>query len=119
VTKVIAVRLERSDGKPITMPAPSEPFDDEDVEYEQGRELVEEPPAKKAGKAAVAAPEAAEDPAADSGDSVEGPAAFEASGETVDESPDEAPGEAPDGTDGIVPVLAASADAEPGEPEGA
>ncbi len=64
VTKVIAVRLERSDGQPITMPAPSEPFIDEDVEYEEGRELALEPEAKKAKKADVAEPAAETDDAA-------------------------------------------------------
>ncbi len=43
VTKVIAVRLERSDGQPIAMPAPNVPYEDEDVEYEHGRELDEGP----------------------------------------------------------------------------
>ncbi|HPM71805.1 MAG TPA: AAA family ATPase, partial [Spirochaetales bacterium] len=58
VTKVIAVRLERSDGQPITMPAPSEPFIDEDVEYEAGRELTMEPEAAKPEKARAKADEA-------------------------------------------------------------
>jgi chromosome segregation protein len=42
VTKIIAVRLERSDGKPITAsPLPDE-IEDEDVEFEEGRELPPE-----------------------------------------------------------------------------
>jgi len=61
VTKVIAVRLERSDGKPITMPAPSEDFDDEDVEYEEGRELTEAPPERQRKPRAVTAEPAAEE----------------------------------------------------------
>lgn len=47
VTKVIAVRLERSDGQPIAMPAPSVPFEDEDVEYEEGREIGELEPERQ------------------------------------------------------------------------
>jgi len=43
VTKVIAVRLERSDGQEIRVPEPIGLFDDEDVEYEEGRELAPAP----------------------------------------------------------------------------
>ena len=39
VTKVISVRLERSDSQAPATPAPVEPFDEEDVEFEEGREL--------------------------------------------------------------------------------
>ena len=61
VTKVIAVRLERSDGKPLPKLSPSEPYDDEDVEYEAGRELVETVEPKKSAARTPAAPEAATD----------------------------------------------------------
>lgn len=40
VSKVIAVRLERSDGKTAAPAVPVETFVDEDVEYETGRELA-------------------------------------------------------------------------------
>jgi chromosome segregation protein len=40
ITKVIAVRLERSDGGEFSMPKPIEDEYDEEVEYEEGRELV-------------------------------------------------------------------------------
>ena len=60
----IPASVERSDGQPITMPAPSEPFIDEDVEYEEGRELALEPEAKKAKKADVAESAAETDDAA-------------------------------------------------------
>ncbi|MBN1519689.1 MAG: AAA family ATPase [Spirochaetales bacterium] len=43
VTKVISVRLERSDGQEIRVPEPIGLFDDEDVEYEEGRELAPAP----------------------------------------------------------------------------
>ena len=49
ITKVIAVRLERSDGKAIRMEEPMVPLDDEDVEYENGTELPPEAEAQKAG----------------------------------------------------------------------
>ena len=39
VTKLIAMRLERSDGQAIKIPEPIEPFEEEDVEYEAGTEL--------------------------------------------------------------------------------
>jgi chromosome segregation protein len=42
VTKVIAVRLERSDANEITMQRPLDDPEDEDVEYEVGRELAPE-----------------------------------------------------------------------------
>lgn len=43
VTKVIAVRLERSDGKEITLQKPLEVMLDEDIAYEHGRELESAP----------------------------------------------------------------------------
>ncbi|MBN2875322.1 MAG: AAA family ATPase [Spirochaetales bacterium] len=43
VTKVIAVRLERSNGEVASVQAPLEDWEEEDVEFEQGRELTEEP----------------------------------------------------------------------------
>jgi chromosome segregation protein len=48
ITKVIAVRLERSDGKAIRMEEPMVPLDEEEVEYEDGTELPPEPGAQKA-----------------------------------------------------------------------
>ena len=39
VTKVIAVRLERSDGKPVPPPESVDSLPDEDVEFEEGSEL--------------------------------------------------------------------------------
>ncbi|HTX72991.1 MAG TPA: AAA family ATPase [Rectinemataceae bacterium] len=45
VTKVIAVRLERSDGKPIVPPEPLVDMVEEEVEYEEGTELPPEKPA--------------------------------------------------------------------------
>jgi len=50
VTKVIAVRLERSGNQADSIPQEAESFDEEDVEYEHGRELTEKPPAKPARK---------------------------------------------------------------------
>jgi chromosome segregation protein len=59
VTKVIAVRLERSDGQVAHSSLPPETFDDEDVEYEQGRELPEEQPEpKKHGRTRAATKQA-------------------------------------------------------------
>ncbi len=55
VTKVISVRLERSDGKPVGVPDEIEHVDDEDVEYEQGRELTEDPAAEAAARKAAKA----------------------------------------------------------------
>ena len=43
ITKVIAVRLERSDGQAIKIPQPIEPFEEEEVEYEEGTELPPDP----------------------------------------------------------------------------
>jgi chromosome segregation protein len=67
VTKVIAVRLERSDGQAIRMPAPIEPFEEEEVEYEEGTELPPSPEDRKAPPEAAATTEpggaAAEAPA--------------------------------------------------------
>ena len=56
ITKVIAVRLERSDGKAIKMEEPMVPLDDEEVEYENGTELPPEasPNAMPATAAAAA-----------------------------------------------------------------
>jgi chromosome segregation protein len=54
ITKVIAVRLERSDGKPITRPEPVVDMVEEEVEYEQGTELPPEPPSARAETAAAA-----------------------------------------------------------------
>lgn len=45
VTKAIGVRLERSDGEAIRVPEPITGMDDEEVEYEEGKEL---PPVKAA-----------------------------------------------------------------------
>jgi chromosome segregation protein len=56
VTKVIAVRLERSDGQTIRVPEPIEPFEEEDVEYEEGTELPPSP--EGSGAPARAAPAA-------------------------------------------------------------
>ncbi len=42
ITKVISVRLERSDGQAIRMQEPIPAYDEEEVEFEQGRELVHE-----------------------------------------------------------------------------
>jgi len=103
VTKVIAVRLERSDGQSITMPTPNEPFDDEDVEYEQGRELIESPE-QKSPKRKLYRPEA-DDPV-----------------EPADPAAADSPSEAEPGTE---EPLAEIAEAEPAvgqpveEPEGA
>ncbi len=63
VTKVIAVRLERSDGKDIHVPEPMAPMDEEEVEYEEGVELPPDP-AEKSAPAAEPAPEPALEPAA-------------------------------------------------------
>ncbi len=54
VTKVISVRLERSDGQDIRVPEPIGLFDEEDVEYEEGRELA---PAEASGALPASAPE--------------------------------------------------------------
>ncbi|HUW41747.1 MAG TPA: AAA family ATPase [Rectinemataceae bacterium] len=52
ITKVIAVRLDSSDGKPIPPPPePSDEIEDEDVEYESGTEL---PPQDSPGKSVLA-----------------------------------------------------------------
>ena len=87
ITKVIAVRLERSDGKAIRMEEPMVPLADEEVEYENGTELPPEAgpdaasagasratPAAPATPATPVAPETSETPAA----SVDAPAADEA-----------------------------------------
>ncbi len=55
VTKIIAVRLERSDGQAITMPSPMTSLEDEEVEYEEGTEL---PPSEAPTVAPQALPEA-------------------------------------------------------------
>ena len=39
VTKAIGIRLERSDGEPIRVPEPIAPMEEEEVEYEEGKEL--------------------------------------------------------------------------------
>jgi len=54
VTKVISVRLERSDGQDIRVPEPIGLFDEEEVEYEEGRELA---PAEAPGALPASAPE--------------------------------------------------------------
>jgi chromosome segregation protein len=79
VTKAIGVRLERSDGEAIRVPEPITSMDDEEVEYEEGKEL---PP----GKAAKPEPQAVATPA------LEGTTVHAQDGEadTVDETP--APG---------------------------
>ncbi len=65
VTKVIAVRLERSDGKPITRPEPVVDMVEEEVEYEEGKELppeagaAREPGARARKAEAPAEPKAA------------------------------------------------------------
>ncbi|MGO8695604.1 MAG: chromosome segregation SMC family protein [Rectinemataceae bacterium] len=65
VTKVIAVRLDRSDGKPITPPEPGLAMEEEEVEYEEGTELPpQKTPASPPRVAAFAG--AAEDTAPDS-----------------------------------------------------
>ncbi len=40
ITKVIAVRLERSDTQSVSVSAPEEALDDEEIEYEGGRDLT-------------------------------------------------------------------------------
>jgi len=50
VTKVISVRLERSDGKAITVPEPVVDMVEEEVEYEEGTELPPEQPSSKASQ---------------------------------------------------------------------
>ncbi len=72
ITKVISVRLERSDGQEVRVPEPVGFFDEEEVEYEQGRELPSEEElqarksaAKRALAAANAAPVAAAPAAAE------------------------------------------------------
>jgi chromosome segregation protein len=52
VTKVIAVRLDRSDGKPIAPPEPVLAMDEEDVEYEEGTELPPQEASAKPHRAA-------------------------------------------------------------------
>ncbi|HOX92474.1 MAG TPA: AAA family ATPase, partial [Spirochaetales bacterium] len=47
VTKVISVRLERSDGQAISVPTPVASMDEEDIEYEHGRELPVQQPEPK------------------------------------------------------------------------
>jgi chromosome segregation protein len=42
VTKIITVRLERSDGVPITSSASPDEVEEEEVEFEEGRELPPE-----------------------------------------------------------------------------
>jgi len=56
ITKVIAVRIERSDGKEITLQKPLEVMLDEDIEYEHGREL-ETPPVQNEAITSEGAPE--------------------------------------------------------------
>ncbi|TFG83013.1 MAG: chromosome segregation protein SMC [Spirochaetales bacterium] len=48
ITKVIAVRLERSDGQDIRVPDPIGLFDEEEIDYEEGRELAPPAPPEKA-----------------------------------------------------------------------
>ncbi|HET7839440.1 MAG TPA: AAA family ATPase, partial [Rectinemataceae bacterium] len=50
ITKVITVRLERSDGKPISRLEPVVAMVEEEVEYEEGTELPTEPESPKASK---------------------------------------------------------------------
>lgn len=57
VTKVIAVRLARSDGEAISLQEPIPAFEEEEVEYEEGRELPPEPAATQAGDAAAGEPQ--------------------------------------------------------------
>jgi chromosome segregation protein len=59
VTKVIAVRLERSDGKPIPPVASVDAVPEEEVEYEEGEELPPEAEAAKAKAEAKAEASAA------------------------------------------------------------
>jgi chromosome segregation protein len=58
VTKVIAVRLEHSDGKVPAPVAPIDQLEDEDVEYELGREMSPEEDAARARAEAQAAKKA-------------------------------------------------------------
>jgi hypothetical protein len=48
VTKVIAVRLEHSGGKPIPVPESVEALEEEEVEFEEGSELPPVPAAQGA-----------------------------------------------------------------------
>jgi chromosome segregation protein len=59
VTKVIAVRLEHSGGKPIPTVAPVDAIPEEEVEYEEGTEIPPEVEAAKAKADAAAAKRAA------------------------------------------------------------
>ena len=62
ITKVIAVRLERSDGQVAHSSLPPETYDDEEVEYEQGRELPEEQPEpKKPARTRIASAQTSDD----------------------------------------------------------
>ena len=64
ITKVIAVRLERSDGQAIRVPEPMVPFEEEEVEFEEGTELPPvpaprgspQPEGQEAGREADRAP---------------------------------------------------------------
>lgn len=76
VTKVISVRLERSDGQDIRVPEPIGLFDEEEVEYEEGRELA---PAEEPGSPPPLEPAAApEGGAALGGRSADGPSSVAA-----------------------------------------
>jgi chromosome segregation protein len=59
VTKVIAVRLEHSEGKPAPSAAPVDAVEEEEVEFEVGREMSPEEDAARAKAAAAAARKAA------------------------------------------------------------
>jgi chromosome segregation protein len=59
VTKVISVRLEHSEGKAPQPIAPIDAVEDEEVEYEEGREMSPEEEAAKAKAEALAAKKAA------------------------------------------------------------
>jgi len=118
VTKVIAVRLERSDGKPVGLPDEIAHVDDEDVEYEAGRELTEDPAAEAAARKAARAAKlvAAEALAAETGiaESAPADAAVVSPGESASEEPvqDELDGDELDDAEEAEPELAE-------EPEGA
>jgi len=58
VTKVIAVRLERSDGQPVPVAPAVDVPDEEEVEYEEGREMSPEEEAAKARAELAAAKKA-------------------------------------------------------------
>ena len=101
VTKLITMRLERSDGKAITIPKPIEDLEDEEVEYEEGTELPPSPVDEKAAVRSTAAapvavtPVAAESIAAASENAEQPePASTDATTLEVEASPDIVPGDA-------------------------